>query len=79
MGVSLAAAACGGRLGPDGCGNPSSPDEIMQGFQEEVPSQTWIHMRGQPGFECTPKDGCYPTEAALQKLLMAGACSGWRL
>ena len=29
-------------------------------------------MHGRPGYQCTPADGCYPTEAALQKLLMQG-------
>jgi hypothetical protein len=55
------------------CGNPSSPEEIMLGFQEEVPSQTWVHMHGRPGWSCTPADGCYPTEPVLQSLLMGGA------
>jgi hypothetical protein len=58
-----------------GCGNPSSPEEIMHGFQQEVPSQEWVHMHGRPGYSCGPGDGCWPVEATLQKLLMAGKTS----
>jgi len=61
------------KSGPMGCGNPSSPEEILQGFQQEIPSQEWVHMHGRPGFECHPGDGCWPQEATLQKLLAGGA------
>jgi hypothetical protein len=54
-----------------GCGNPSSPEEIMKGFQLEIPKQKWIHMHGKPGFSCKPSDGCYPKEDVLQHLLMS--------
>ena len=60
------------RSGPMGCGNPSGPDEIMRGFQQEIPGQNWVHLHGRPGFDCHPGDGCWPTEATLQKLLIAG-------
>jgi hypothetical protein len=64
--------APGAAGGAAGCGNPSSPDEILRGFQREVPRQRWVHLHGRPGRQCTPSDGCYPTEAALQRLLRAG-------
>ena len=57
---------------PLGCGNPSSPDEILQGFESEMPSKTWVHLHGKPGYSCKPGDGCWPSESTLQSLLMAG-------
>ena len=53
-----------------GCGNPSSSEEILSGFQLEIPKQKWRHMHGRPGYSCKPGDGCYPTEQVLQDLLM---------
>ncbi len=55
-----------------GCGNPSSPEEIMLAFQHEIPSLQWVHLHGKPGYSCKPGDGCWPAESTLQRLLMSG-------
>ena len=52
-----------------GCGNPSSAEEILQGFQLELPAKKWVHLSGRPGYPCTPADGCWPKEPVLQDLL----------
>ena len=56
-----------------GCGNPSSAKEITQGFQNEVPSKSWVHLHGNPGYSCKPGDGCWPSQDQLQNLLMSGS------